>query len=294
MLAVTTFVFAAVAAIGLGAMGVVISLGQRRVVDAPAAAVVIVATAALITMLVALPGGLGSDAEPGTLAFLAVAGALAPGLGQGMFVHAVQLAGPSRATLVLNSSPVFAVAIAVALLGEELTVGVAVGTVLIVSGAMTLAWERTRPEGFRLAGLAVAGVSALLVGTQNNVLRHGLEASALPGTDAVALSLIAASVVAFAYLAVSSRGNRLGARLAAAAPAYLPAGVVFAISFEGLVGALDRGQVVVVAPLVATQTMWTVAFALIVLGQARERVGLRLVGAAALMVSGTALVGAYR
>lgn len=289
----TVFLFAALAAVGFGAMGVVIRLGQRRVLDAPAAAVVIVSTAALATSAVALPGGVGGGSGT-TYVLLALAGILAPGLTQGMFVHAVRLAGPSRATLVSNTFPLFGAAFAVAFLGEELGPGVAAGILLVVLGASALAWERTRPAAFQALGLLVALGCAVAFATRDNTVRHALDGSGVAGTDAVAISLVAAAATAWTYLAVSSRGRGVGARLAAALPPYLPAGVVLAVAYEGLVGALARGTVVVVAPLVATQSLWTVLLALFVLGRANDAIGRRLVIAALLMAAGTGLVGAFR
>jgi hypothetical protein len=77
-------------------------------------------------------------------------------------------------------------------------------------------------------------------------------------------------------------------------PAFLPSGIVLALAYEGIVGALARGPVRVVAPVVATQSLWTVVLAVVVLGRAPERVGFRLLLAALLMAAGTSLVGAAR
>jgi len=56
---------------------------------------------------------------------------------------------------------------------------------------------------------------------------------------------------------------------------------------------LSRGDVTVVAPLNATQSLWAVLLAAAVLGRA-EAVGPRLVLAAAFVVAGGVLVGATR
>ena len=60
-----------------------------------------------------------------------------------------------------------------------------------------------------------------------------------------------------------------------------------------LLEALDRGRVTVVAPLYATESLWAVLFAALLL-RSSEAVGRRLVAAAVLMVLGGALIGISR
>ena len=59
------------------------------------------------------------------------------------------------------------------------------------------------------------------------------------------------------------------------------------------VEAFDRGRVTVVAPLNATQSLWAVLLAALVLGRS-EAIGRRLVLAAVLVVAGGVLIGATR
>jgi uncharacterized membrane protein len=57
--------------------------------------------------------------------------------------------------------------------------------------------------------------------------------------------------------------------------------------------ALDRGRVTVVAPLTATQSLWGVLLAALVIGRA-EMIGRRTVLAGVLVVVGVVLIGATR
>jgi drug/metabolite transporter (DMT)-like permease len=54
-----------------------------------------------------------------------------------------------------------------------------------------------------------------------------------------------------------------------------------------------RGPVTVVSPLVATESLWGVALAAIVLGRS-ERVGVRVAAGAVLIVAGGVLIGSLR
>ena len=75
--------------------------------------------------------------------------------------------------------------------------------------------------------------------------------------------------------------------------AFVPAGILFGLSYLCLFEAYYRGRVSVVSPLVATESLWGVALAAL-LFRGTEGVGRRLVAGALLVVAGGALIGASR
>jgi uncharacterized membrane protein len=75
--------------------------------------------------------------------------------------------------------------------------------------------------------------------------------------------------------------------------AFVPAGVLFGLSYLCLFEAYYRGRVTVVSPLVATESLWGVALSALLLRR-HELVGPRLVGGAALVVAGGALIAVFR
>lgn len=70
------------------------------------------------------------------LAYLAAQ--LVPGVSHILFVRAVRDAGPSRAAIVVATSPLLSVALSLAFLGEPLRPAAAAGAVVIVAGAAAL------------------------------------------------------------------------------------------------------------------------------------------------------------
>ena len=56
-------------------------------------------------------------------------------------------------------------------LGEPWRPALAVGTVLVVLGGASLAWERERPAGFAAYGIALAALCAILFAIRDNVVR---------------------------------------------------------------------------------------------------------------------------
>jgi uncharacterized membrane protein len=90
-----------------------------------------------------------------------------------------------------------------------------------------------------------------------------------------------------------TRRGALPGQLRGVAASFLPAGVVFGIAYTTLTIALHVGKVTVFAPLNAMQSMWTVLFAWILLGKS-DAIGVRIVAAMLLVVSGGILIGVFR
>jgi uncharacterized membrane protein len=74
---------------------------------------------------------------------------------------------------------------------------------------------------------------------------------------------------------------------------FLLSGLVYGASYACLYSAFDRGRVTIVAPLVATESLWAVLISMVVLRRS-ERIGPRLLVAAALVVTGGALISGFR
>jgi drug/metabolite transporter (DMT)-like permease len=285
---VTGVLFACVAGMFLGALNITMRIGLRRVPDIDAGAAVIATLAFVLVAAAAVASGIDFDA--GELwPFLAL-GAFVPGLSQLLVVHAVQSAGASRAGVLFGMAPLFSALIAILAFGEPLRWPLVAGTLLVVAGGVTLAWESERPADYRAYGAALAVTVAAAFGLRDNVARTVTEdvaADALAQTTAI---MLGASVVLVANLL---RGPTALPRLRAAFAPFASSGIVVALAQATLFEVLDRGRVTVVAPLVGTGVLWTVVFAAFFLGRS-ELVGRHLVVVALLVVAGGALVGATR
>lgn len=105
---------------------------------------------ALALLVAAIPAGLGRDLGRATLLdWLAIVymAVFATVLGFVWFYEGVREIGPTRASLCINFVPVFAVVLAFLLLGEPLTVSLALGAGLVLSGAyLTNTVSRQRLE----------------------------------------------------------------------------------------------------------------------------------------------------
>jgi drug/metabolite transporter (DMT)-like permease len=279
---------AVVSAALFGAMTVALRLALRRNPDAELGAAVTIGVAfALALGLAALAGPEGLDAAE--LGLFVLAGVLAPGGSQLLFTFAVRDAGASRASVVVGTAPLVAVAIALVVLGEPFRLPLVVGAVLIVVGGVALAFERMRPEHLKAIGLAFAVGCTVLFATRDNFVRWFSGETVVEALPAAACTLLGGTIVAVAYLL--AKRPRLP-KLAGAAP-FAIVGLLFGLSYVALFEAYYRGRVSVVSPIVATETLWGVGLSVLLLRRS-ELVGRQLAAGAVLIVAGGALIGAFR
>jgi drug/metabolite transporter (DMT)-like permease len=218
----------------------------------------------------------------------ALAGLLGPGLSQTLFTLGVRDAGPARASVTVGTAPLFSVAIALVFLGEPVVAGVLAGAVLIVAGGLLLAGERERPRHFKRIGIAFALAATVVFATRDNLVRWvAVDTDVSPQLATLAI-LAAGAFVMTVWVTVTRQRVSFGPL-----PSFLPAGILFGLSYVCLFEAFYRGPVTVVSPLVATESLWGVAFSALFYRRV-EVIGLRLVGGAAFIVAGGVLIGVFR
>jgi drug/metabolite transporter (DMT)-like permease len=281
-------VLSIVSAVLFGSMSIALGFAVRRNDDAEAGAFVTAVMGFLSCAIVAVAGGeWGGDLRP----FL-LAGLLAPGGSQLLFVLAVRESGPARASVIAGAAPLVAVTIALVALDEPLRAPLIVGALLIVVGGLALAAERVRPDRFRAIGLAFAFGCTLFFATRDNIVRWLASDSDVAPQLAASATIVSGAGLLFLYLVVVRR-TRLPRDLRRAFVPYAPAGLLWGASYATLFEAFYRAPVSVVSPLVATESLFAVLFAVLLLRRS-ELVGRHLVTGALLIVAGGALIGAFR
>jgi drug/metabolite transporter (DMT)-like permease len=273
-------------AVLFGALAVAIRLATRRGADPETGAL---ATTA-ISLVACGSGALVVGGEIDDLWPFVLAGMIAPGASQILFFRAVRDIGPARTTVLVGTAPVVAALIAILALDEPLRAALVVATVLIVSGGVALAGEPIRPDSFRRVAVMLALAASALFAARDNVIRELQVDSDVEPLAAATATLVGGGLVIVAYLLVARRGRVLEG---IALRVWLPSGLLFAASYAALFEAYDRGRVTVVSPLVATESLWGVVLAVLVLRRS-EMIGRRLVAGALLVVAGSALIGVTR
>jgi drug/metabolite transporter (DMT)-like permease len=281
---VSSVLLGATSAFLFGAMTVALRIALQRGGNAEAGAFLTVLVAFAVVLPFALAAGGALD---GIWPFL-LAGILAPGGSQVLFTLAVRDAGPSRASVVVGTAPLFAVAIALVFLDEPLEAGLVVGALLIVSGGVALASERRRPDRFTRIGLVFALGATVLFATRDNLVRRLAGDTDVEASMAAAATLAAGAACILVFLLSTGRRARF-----LDVPLFAPAGLCFGLSYVTLFAAFYGGRVSIVSPLVATESLWGVVLSALVLGRS-ERIGARLVVGAALIVAGGVLIAVFR
>lgn len=218
----------------------------------------------------------------------ALAGILGPGISQVLFTLAIRDAGPSRASATVGMAPLFAVTFAAVLLGEPLVAGIVLGAVLIVSGGVLLASETDRPDHVKTIGLVFALAGAFVFAFRDTFVRWlAVDAKVAPEL-AISATLAAGGMTILIALLVGRRRPDVRSL-----PHFLPAGLLFGLSYVSLYEAFFRGRLSIVAPLVATESLWGVGLSALFLRHT-EGVGRRLVVGAVFVVAGGVLIGISR
>jgi drug/metabolite transporter (DMT)-like permease len=248
---------------------------------------------ALLTVLPALcvalvAAGIAGDGNIAAVWPFALAGILAPGISQSLFTLAIRDAGPSRTSATVGMAPLFAVTFAVVLLGEPLVAGIALGAVLIVAGGLFLANEPGRPAHVKTIGLLFALAATLVFASRDTIVRWVAIDSNVAPELAISATLLAGALTMLAAVLVGRR--RLSFR---SAHAFIPPGLLLGLSYICLYEAFFRGRLSVVAPLVATETLWGVGLSAVFLRRS-EAVGRRLAIGACFVVAGGILIGLSR
>jgi drug/metabolite transporter (DMT)-like permease len=275
-----------------GAMAVAVRFALRRADDPVLGAFAMSTVALAVTVVIGLASSLGDSLDVSELWPFFLAGAIAPGLSQILFTRAVREAGAARTAVLMGTAPLVAVAIALVALREPVRAPLLIGAALIVAGGIALAGERVRPADFRRLGMVFAVLATVMFATRDNLLRWLVGETDTHALVTAPVTLLAGSATVALYLA-ATRGRAWARGYGVVVRAFFPAGVLFGLSYVALFEAYYRGRVTVVAPLVATESLWGVIFAALLLRRS-ELVGRRLVAGAALIVAGGALIGAWR
>jgi drug/metabolite transporter (DMT)-like permease len=226
--------------------------------------------------------------DPVALAVFAVAGVFTTYLGRRGYFHSLQALGPSRATAMQNSTPLFTVLVAWLLLGQALGwVELLLMAAIVYGLYLTGSSARRRSRGsappavpWRDVLVALAAAAAYAVG---NVLRGGaVERWHEPIIGAFAGAVAAVLV----YTAVHISPRRLVRRLRAAPRdgvlLWTGCGAVMICAQAALIAATAYLPVAVAVAISSATPVIVIPISVLLLGN-RERVGVQVAAGAALV-----------
>ena len=153
------------------------------------------------------------------------------------------------------NSPLFTAALAMAFLGERLTALIAAGTITTVAGMLSIYWNRSVAASIMRAAALLALGAMVLRALLSIVGKVGLEI--LPNPVMAAFAAYAVSLAcALAFRRLRAPGGAIPI-LRRGAAWFVLTGVLTALGTFCLFSALLRGQVIVVAPILASYPAFT-------------------------------------
>jgi drug/metabolite transporter (DMT)-like permease len=173
-------------------------------------------------------------------------GIIAPGSSQGLFVSSIGSIGPARTSILIGTSPVFSVLLAVIFLDESWKTTIMIGTLLTVMGSALISWEKG--IRFRQIGIVFAIATSLTFAIRDVVARHFNVGTDVSSWWSGTVVLIAASITLWIFVSIKF-GPIWKTQTRKALPEFIPSGIMIGIALPLLLEALNKGAVNIVAPL---------------------------------------------
>lgn len=214
-------------------------------------------------------------------------------LGRALYFEGIKRVGASRAEPIKSSMPFHATVFAVLILGELVTAAQFGGILLIVVGIALVSWEganedRIAGDDIPWVGLALPFGAALFFGIEPALASLGFQ----EGTGVLvggAIKSTSSALILLAFLAVRDSVPRPSDLPSGDVRWYVLSGVASAMTGLAYYAGLSLTKVTIVVPIMQTSPLVVVAVSMVFL-QDIERVTLRLVAAAGVIISGTIMV----
>lgn len=215
----------------------------------------------------------------------AAAGLLRPTLSITLWVEGIKRLGPTLNAALTSIGPFFAALFGILLLGEQLTPMIAAGIVLVVCGALLPALRTSGiAYGFPLWALLLPLGAAALRNVAHAMTKLGFAEVPSPLFAAMVGTCVSLVIVGTRFVATRQtiEGRLSDYRY------YVGSGVVTSLAVYLLNQALELGQVITVAPIVASSPVFAALLGYFVFG--RETLTWRTIFTISLVVPGVMLI----
>ncbi len=224
--------------------------------------------------------------SPAMVYFL-ISGCLQPLFARALYYEALTRIGVSRAGPLRGAEPLFATAIAVAILHERPSVPVYIGTVLIVGSVWAISSGYAGKTGWRFVDLLLPLGAALVSAISQSLRKQGLNILPDPFVAAVTVTSVTLTLLV-AFLVVTRRTHQLPMRRRSFLFFFCAALVALFAQISNFI-ALSRAEVSVIIPLLNTTPLFTVLFSTLFL-RSMETITPRILLGAILMVAGVVII----
>jgi drug/metabolite transporter, DME family len=220
----------------------------------------------------------------------ALVGVIRPALSTMLATSSIKMMGPTLTSSLTAVTPIFGAIFAILILGEHMSLPIAVGTAAVVAGAVVATWN---PKGLKRTWplwAIVLPLGASLVRAAGHIgTKYGLIE-----LDSPSFAVLVGNTVSLgSALLVFRRKDRPLLRIGGGSGNlwFFAAGIANALSLQFLNNALAAGDVVTVVPIVSATPVFTMLLGVFVFG--REIVTWRTIATIALIVPGVVLVALH-
>lgn len=281
-----SIILALLSAFFFGMSSIVISRGLLGMDYFTGLLVNLATNALFLWLFLGLFVGVSDLRDPANLIFVAT-GLLVPGLSRFFLFKGMERLGVSVSSSLVNSSPLFAIFLALFLLEEYPTSTNLLGALFVVSGVIFLSW-RGPGKTWRTWDLIFPLAAAFLFASRDNLVRFGLLIIHSPILAATVAATTSALTMGIFYFATSGR-----LRWAQASPKgwlfFSASGFMNFLSYIFMYTALSIDRISVVSPLVNCSSLFVLPLAFCFLRDI-ERITARKVAATAIVVLGVILI----
>jgi len=221
------------------------------------------------------------------LAYFALAGLIGTVAGRLLRFFAIEKVGASVTSALNNLFPFISSGLAILLLGEEVTMAIVVGTLVIVAGTVLLSLTG-QEMGFRTAHLALPVLSATCFGVVAILRKLGL--STMSPVSGFAVNVTTALIAFTLFLFVAGKLSVIPGTTRSTMY-FIGAGLAENLGVFLILVALSQGTVSVVAPLTGTAPIFVLAMSPFFL-RGLERPTWRVVAGTLMIVFGVYLITA--
>lgn len=217
----------------------------------------------------------------------ALSGIIVPGLAQQFTMLSIEKIGPAMTSVVAAFVPVFAIVPAILFLGEALNVQAGIGMALMVLGVVLAVQAKTRSVGkFSLLLIWLAIAAAAARGLGQPISKVGLGELNEPFFATLVMVTSAAVFISLSHLL--RKRETIQFKLSKDILWLVAGGCLLGIGFLLLYIALSLGDVVLVAPFIATMPIWVIVFDHFVFKH--ERIGRWHMAAAVIVTVGSVIL----
>jgi drug/metabolite transporter (DMT)-like permease len=197
--------------------------------------------------------------------------------------------GSARASSLRSTHPFFSAALAIAFLGEPAKQNIMLGTVLIVVGIFLTCWEpKAKSAGAKVSDVLFPLSAAVFSGFIHPFTRYALRISNEPVLFSAVVGLTSLLCLG-GYFLITGRGKTVVWPNRAALVPFVAASLFETVGFLLFSAAVSLGQVVLIAPIMATTPIWVLLGSLVLLRDL-DKVTLRTALGTCAVVGGTVLL----